>query len=137
MGSAAALLTGLCAGIVSGSALCAFYIALGVFSKSAIALGLQHTYKPSVVCSSAGGVFGTVVTVFNVRLQMGTWWPGIFGLLAGIYVGIFIGCLADVVSTIPVIKTLGISNRLISAIFIAFVLGKLVGSLIYWLSGTF
>jgi len=137
MNSFLSAFTGLCAGIVTGSALCAFYIALGVFSKSAICLGLKNVKMKIAISSYCGGIFGTVITLFNVNLETNSFWPAVFGLFAGIYVGIFIACLADVVNSIPVIKNYGISNNYIGYVFLAFVLGKLSGSLIYWLTGVF
>lgn len=129
--------TGLCAGIVAGSALCAFYIALGVFAKSAQSIGIYHVGQTPILSSAAGCIAGTIITIFDVYLYAGTPFAGVFGLFAGIYIGIFIGCLADVVSSIPVIKNYGISASFIALILIVFVVGKLIGSVIYWISGVF
>lgn len=128
---------GLCAGIVTGSALCAFYIALGVFSKSLISMGLNRAKKEIAVSNAAGGIFGTIITIFSVNIEVNTFWAALFGLFAGIFVGIFIACLVDVVNTIPVVKNLGIPNNYMVFIFLAIVLGKLTGSLIYWITGVF
>lgn len=129
--------TGLCTGIVAGSALCAFYIALGVFAKSAQSIGIFHVGIAPILSSAAGCIMGTVITIFDVNLYAGVPFAGIFGLFAGIYVGIFIGCLADVVSSIPVIKNYDLSANYIALILIVFVIGKLIGSVIYWISGVF
>lgn len=129
--------TGLCAGLISGSAVCAFYIALGVFSKTAISLGLDNVGKLVVICSGVGSVFGTIITVFNANIQVGSFWSCIFGLFAGIYVGIFIACLTEVTKSIPVVKDYGISKNYIVLILFAFAIGKLAGSIIYWISGAF
>ncbi|MDD5017762.1 MAG: stage V sporulation protein AB [Eubacteriales bacterium] len=137
MGSFLSGLTGLSAGLISGAALCAFYIALGVFSKSAISLGVKNTGKAIAVCSAAGSVAGTLITLFDVHLKMSCYWPGVFGLFAGVYVGIFIACLAEVTNSVPVIRNLGISGKYITLILTVFVAGKLAGSILYWLSDKF
>ncbi len=128
---------GLCGGIISGSALCAFYIALGVFSKSIISLGLKDAVLPVSLSNAAGGIFGALITIFDLSINSGVILPGLFGLFAGIYVGIFIACLADIVDSIPVIKNFGISNNYIAMIFLAVVAGKMTGSLIFWIFGGF
>lgn len=129
--------TGLCSGIVAGSALCAFYIALGVFPKSAQSIGIFHVGNGPIISSAAGCITGTLITIFDFNLFAGASIAVVFGLFAGIYVGIFIGCLADVVSSIPVIKNYGIAENYIALILIMFVIGKLIGSIIYWVSGVF
>lgn len=130
-------LAGLCAGIVSGSALCAFYIALGVFSKSLISFGLNKAKKEITVSNAVGVIFGTIITIFNVNIEVSVLWAALFGLFGGIFVGIFVACLVDIVNTIPVVKTLGIPNNYIVFVFFAIVFGKFSGSLIYWISGVF
>ena len=136
MASIIAGLTGLCAGIVAGSALCAFYVALGVFSKAAISLGIGHS-RAMAVSSTGGILLGTIITLYDVCVPLGLFWAGLFGLSAGIFVGIFIACLAEVINAIPVLKNFGLANTAISGVLAAFVAGKLIGSLIYWLAGGF
>ena len=130
-------ITGFSAGIVTGTALCAFYIALGVFSKSAASLGLQNTGLLMPANTAAGGLTGAVITLFNFRLPAGEAYAMLFGLFSGVYVGIVIACLAEVTDAIPVVKNFGLMRQAIAFLLLAFVLGKTVGSLIYWLSGVF
>ncbi|MGI5849819.1 MAG: stage V sporulation protein AB [Christensenellales bacterium] len=131
------VMTGLCAGIVSGSALCAFYVALGVFSKSAISLGLNSVGIWMAIFNTAGCVLGTIITLFNAHIQVNDFWSGVWGLFAGIYAGFFIACLSEVTNIIPVLKKYAVLKVYIVSILIAFVAGKLIGSMIYWISGGF
>jgi len=137
MGNLLSGITGLSAGIVTGTALCAFYIALGVFSKSSVSLGLRNTGLLMSASTAAGGLTGAVITLFDVRLPIGEAFASLIGLFSGLYVGVVIACLAEVADTIPVIKNFGLSRQAIAFLLLAFVLGKTVGSLIYWLSGVF
>jgi len=137
MGDLLSGLTGLSAGIVTGTALSAFYIALGVFSKSATSLGLRNTSLLMSASTAAGGLTGAAITLFDVRLPIGKTLASLFGLFSGVYVGIVIACLAEVADAIPVVKNFGLTRKAIALILLAFVLGKTVGSLIYWLSGVF
>lgn len=137
MGSILAALTGLSAGIVSGSALCALYIALGIITKSATSLGVRRITKPILFSFTAGGILATAATIFGLSIKLGIIMSSVYGLFAGIFIGILIGCIADVVSSISIIKNFGISNKSIIAIIIAFGVGKLIGSMVYWISGVF
>lgn len=137
MGDVLSAVTGLCAGIVSGTALCAFYIALGVFSKAAQSIGINKGDKLMSYGAAAGGLLGTAITIFGLKLVIGEAFGAIFGLFGGIYVGILIACLAEVTDAIPVIKNYGLTKRAITVLLIGFVLGKSAGALVYWLSGVF
>jgi stage V sporulation protein AB len=130
-------ITGLCSGIVSGTALCAFYVALGVFSKSALSLNVKKAGTLMAVGAASGGLLGTAITIFGLKLIIGKAFGIMFGLFGGVYVGILIACLAEVTDAIPVIKNFGLSRRIIIVLLTGFVLGKTTGALIYWLSGVF
>ena len=137
MGSLIAGIVGLCSGLVAGSALSAFYIALGVFSKSSMSLSLKNAGTAMAASAAAGVAAGTANTIFKVRIGMGLVWAVPLGLLTGIFVGIFIACLAEVIGMITVLKGMQLGNAAIKAVLAAFAVGKIAGSLIYWLSGVF
>ena len=137
MGDILAAVVGLCAGIVSGTALCAFYVALGVFSKSAQCLGLKNAGLAMSVSAAAGGLLGTAITIFGLRLVIGKAYGVVFGLFGGVYVGILIACLAEVTDAIPVVKNYGLTRKVIVFLLTGFMLGKTVGAFVYWLSGAF
>lgn len=137
MGDLLSAITGLCAGIVSGTALSAFYIALGVFTKSAQCLNIKKAGPMMAVSAASGGLLGTVITIFGLKILIGKAFGAIFGLFGGIYVGILIACLAEVTDAIPVIKNYGLTQRIIVVLLTGFVLGKTLGALIYWMSGVF
>ncbi len=137
MGNVLAAVVGLCAGIVSGTALCAFYVALGVFSKSAQCLGLKRAGLMMSLSAAAGGLLGTAITLFGLKVMIGEAFGTLFGLFGGIYVGVLIACLAEVTDAIPVIKNYGLTRKAIVLLLTGFMLGKSVGALVYWLSGVF
>ena len=137
MGDVLSAVVGLCTGIVSGTALCAFYVALGVFSKSTQCLGINHAGLTMSVSAAAGGLLGTAITLFGLKLVIGEAFGVMFGLFGGVYVGILIACLAEVSDAIPITKNYGLTRKAIVVLLTGFVLGKTVGALIYWLSGVF
>ena len=137
MGDFLSALTGLCAGLVTGGTVCAFFVALGIFSKLAVCLHHKTTGLAMAFSSAVGSIVGTLATVFRVYTSAGKEAAGLFGLLSGFYIGIFIACLAEVANLLPVLKNNGLTERIISFILLGFVLGKLAGSLVYWISGAF
>ena len=137
MGSLIACIVGISSGLVAGSALSAFYIALGVFSKSAVGLGVKNAGTAMAASAAAGVTAGTVISIFDVRIGSGAVCLLFFGLFAGIFVGIFIACLAEVIGSITVLKGMQLNNFAIKAVLAAFAAGKLAGSLVYWLSSVF
>ncbi len=137
MGDVLSGFTGLCAGVVSGSALCAFYIALGVLSKSAISLRISWDVKWTAAATALGGVAGTAFTLFDMRIPVGQVAAGLFGLLSGVYVGIFIACLAEVTNMMPMLKKYAMIRTFTVLALLAFAAGKMAGSLVYWLFGGF
>ncbi len=137
MGDLLSALTGLSAGVAIGGTACAFFVALGIFSKLALSVHYKTSGRPIAASSAAGGVFGCFVTIFRTSITGGHGITAFFGLFSGIYLGIFIACLAEVANMLPVMKNTGLTKRVISFILLGFVLGKLGGSLVYWLSGVF
>ena len=133
MGELLAALTALSAGLVSGAALCALYIALGVFTRPAMRLGLRPGRMAGATAAAVGAAAGAVVTLYDVRLPMGSFFAGAAGLFAGIYTGVLIACLAEVADSIPLLRRFGLPVRYIAWILAAFATGKLFGSLAYWL----
>ena len=137
MGSLIAGIVGLCSGLVAGSALSAFYIALGVFSKSALSLNVKNAGIAMAASAAAGVTAGTAITIFKVRIGISVAWIVPFGIFAGIFVGIFIACLAEVIGAITVLKGMQLGYAAIKGVLAAFAAGKIAGALIYWLSGIF
>lgn len=137
MGEVLSALTGLSTGILSGSALCALYIALGVITKSAMSIGVYKIHRSVYISNSIGAILAVIVYIVGLKLQLGIISIIVFGFFAGMFLGIVIGCIADIVSSIAVIKNLGIKRKGIVYIIAAFGVGKLIGSLVYWLSDKF
>ncbi len=136
MGCLFCVITGFSAGVVCGSAICAFYLALGIFSK----LGdenIKSSYAMLLISSAAGVLFGSAIYLSGWSIS-GAWFMDIvFGLFSGLFTGIYIACIAEIVNLIPFIKGLNIKKGYIAIILIGFAAGKTAGSLVYWLTGIF
>jgi stage V sporulation protein AB len=136
MGSIFNIITGLSTGMLSGSAIAAFYLAIGIFSR----LGDKNfrlSYRLLFFCAAAGVALGNCVYLFGWHLHGLVALDILSGLCSGIFTGIYIACLAEVFNIIPFFRVLNIKKIYIEIILLGFALGKTAGSLVYWLSGLF
>lgn len=131
------LFMGLCGGGIVAAGVFAFITILGLVPRLA---ARTHTasqvmrYENWIVL---GAVFGNVVDLFDMPLAVGPVLGWIFLTVWGVASGIFIGCLvmslAETLDTVPTIN-----RRIRLAVGIQYViagigLGKMVGSLVYFL----
>lgn len=113
-----------------GSALCAFYIALGVFSK--LAHDYLETMRKSIqICAFLGICYGICQYLWEWNIPLGAPLEIVFGLCAGLFIGIYIALLAEVVNTIPFMRRFGMTKTIISIVLAAFAIGKIAGVLYY------
>ena len=129
-------LTGFSAGGVIAAGVFAFLAIIGVFPRM---IGTTKTNQHILLYETvivSGGVIGNVMDIYE--------FPILFGgsLLLGIFgfsVGVFVGCL--VMSLAETLKAMPVMNRRIylavgfQYVILALAIGKLVGSLIYFVNG--
>lgn len=134
------LFFGLCSGGVIAAGVFAFLVMIGVFPR---VIGRTHTgehvflYETVIIL---GGVFGNVLDLYEFPLPLGTPFLGtlvlgLFGLGCGMFIGCLVMSLAETLKAVPVI-----SRRLRLAVglpylILSIALGKLCGSLYYFLNG--
>lgn len=144
---------GLSFGLLSSAGVFTVLVSVGLVPRFA---GKTHTskkvflYEEMVVC---GTITGGLVSLFEERLKIGEWilsghlipeavWQGLgngFIALFGLFAGMFVGCLAlaiaEMLDSIPILaRRIGFRHGLGIAI-LAVALGKLCGSLLYFLLG--
>ena len=136
---------GLCAGGVIAAGVFAFLVMIGVFPR---VIGSTKTASHILLYETViilGGILGNVVDIYEFPMPIGT--PGVgspllgqvvlglFGLGCGIFVGCLVMSLAETLKAIPVI-----SRRIRLAVGLQYIilsvaLGKLCGSLYYFING--
>ena len=125
---------GFAEGLVVGTAIVAFLTLLDIVPRLA---QFTETYDK---CSyyefsiALGAVTGALAVFLNLQINL----PHVFLAAAGLFMGVFIGLLAaaltEVLNVIPVIsKRLRIQKE-IYLLLMSLILGKVAGSLIYWLA---
>ena len=84
---------------------------------------------------AAGGAAGNILSVFfTLPVPAGTWLLGTAGIFAGIFVGCLAAALAEVLQVWPVIFRRSGLRRGLNAAMFCFAMGKLAGSLYFFLT---
>lgn len=123
------LFAGLSGGICVAGGLFAFLTIVGVVTRLASGTKTAKNVVLYEDISLFGLVFGNLACLFGDRLPIGTISLLIYGLGAGIFTGCLAAALAEIVNVIPVmVKRIKLRYGL-SAVMVAFALGKLAGSI--------
>ncbi len=129
---------GLCAGGVIAAGIFAFLVIIGVYPRL---IGMTKTaehiflYETIIVL---GGIAGNVVDLYEIPMEFPVL-AQTFMIVMGLSVGIFVGCLfMSLAETLKALPT--VTRRLRLAVglpwlILALALGKLTGSLIYFIKG--
>ena len=131
-----AAFTGFSGGMLSGAALCAFYIALGIYAKLQQICGYQRAHGYLIASNLIGVVLGTAIGIFDLTF-LAQWIIPVFGIFGGAFIGVYILSLAEVTSLLPKLYRIRRSNAVIMGLLIIFAAGKLAGSLVNFLHSAF
>ncbi len=135
------LLVGLCAGGAVAAGIFAFIAMIGVVPRLA---GRTHTaryierYEDMIVL---GGTAGNVLSLYGQQVSwelgaiVGLTLLGALGVLAGVFVGCLVMSLTETLDALPILVRRAGLRRGLAWVVLAFSLGKLVGSLLYFGAG--
>ena len=127
---------GLCAGGIIAAGVYAFLAIIGIFVRL---MGKTGTRKHIMLYETIiilGGVLGNILDIYEFPIYMGAFFGHVFLIIAGLSMGIFVGCLvmslAETLKTLPVIsRRIHLAVGLQYLIF-ALAAGKMAGSLVYF-----
>ncbi len=80
-----------------------------------------------------GGIFGTTALFIDYRLPPSHFLSTAFALFTGLFVGTLVMALTEVLNVMPILMRRARLTKGLSWIILAFALGKVCGSLIYYL----
>ncbi len=120
-------------GVVVAGGVFAFIAIIGVVPRLAQKTQTQDCiwiYEDAIML---GGIFGTIVMITGIKLMLGSVVAATYGLFAGMFIGCIAVSLTEVLDVIPIL-TRRLSLKVGMAYFIvALAIGKLVGSLLYFI----
>lgn len=124
---------GLASGLAVGGGFVAFLTVLGIVPRLIQLLGSKHRLRALEGAIVLGTLMGVGGSLYDVQTSYAVLLVPMVGLLSGVFVGMLAAALTEVLDVIPLVKRrLGIKAKL-QTIMLAIVLGKIAGSLFYWL----
>ena len=124
---------GLSSGIVVSGAVFAFITVVGVvphIADKTATTGSIRVYEESIMF---GGIAGTLIMFFEFYLPIGRVMAVILSFCGGIFFGALAMSLAEVLDVIPILTRRGRIERGIYYFVLAIAIGKLIGSLMYYM----
>ncbi len=120
-------------GVAIAAGVFAFIATIGIIPRMAQRTRTEFSipiYEDAVLL---GGAFGCTPLLFHYQLPIGVIGAVIFAILSGIFMGVLAMALTEVLNVIPILLRRTRLTHGISVLILAFALGKLVGSLAYFL----
>ena len=127
------IILGLGSGFVVSGAVFAFITVVGVVPHLAQKTQTTHHIKLYESAIVAGGIFGTIAGIVQLRIPLGIPLLLILGLANGIFFGTLAMSLAEVLNVIPILTRRGHIQKGMFFLVLAIAMGKMVGSLLYFL----
>lgn len=126
------ILYSMASGLMVSAGVFAFIAAIGIVPRMAWRTGTRHYvrwYEDAIVL---GGIFGTTTMFVDYRLPASDVLLGAFALCNGLFVGVLAMALTEVLNVMPILMRRARLTKGLQWIILAFALGKVVGSLLYY-----
>ncbi|WP_026585160.1 stage V sporulation protein AB [Bacillus sp. J33] len=127
------IIIGFAGGLAVGSGFVAFLAVLGIIprlTQLTKTMKMIRHYEAAVVLGALAGAFATL---WNPVLSITPYLLIPLGLGAGIFVGMLAAALTEVLNVFPILaKRIGVDGK-IAILLMAFVFGKVIGSLFQWI----
>ena len=124
---------GAASGVLVSAGVFAFIAAIGIVPRMAWRTGTRQyirLYEDAIVL---GGLWGTTAMFVDYRLPSWGWLTVLFSLLSGVFVGVLAMALTEVLNVMPILMRRARLTKGLPWIILAFALGKVIGSLAYYL----
>jgi stage V sporulation protein AB len=132
-----AIFLGFSTGAVVAAAVFAFITVIGIVPHLAQKTNTKRFSRIYESAIAVGGILGTLAATFHMRIPGGAFIAVMLALCTGIFYGALAMSLAEVLDVMPILSRRGRVQRGMALFVIAIALGKLVGSLLYFLLGGF
>ena len=119
-------------GLMVSAGIFAFIAAIGIVPRMAWRTGTRHFVRWYEDVIVLGGIWGTTTMFVDYRLPSSGLLLGCVALLNGLFVGVLAMALTEVLNVMPILMRRARLTKGLQWIILAFALGKVVGSLIYY-----
>jgi stage V sporulation protein AB len=133
----ASVIIGLGSGLVISGAVFAFITMIGVVTRLAQKSGTGGHVRLYESAIMLGGIMGCVGTFFPLRVPLGVGGLIVTGLCGGVFYGVLAMSLAEVLDVIPILSRRAGVRRGLFFFVLAVAVGKMLGSLLYFLKPGF
>ncbi len=120
-------------GVLVSAGVFAFIAAIGIVPRMANRTKTQRFIPLYEDVITLGGLFGTTAMFIDYRLPPVPFLASAFALLTGVFVGVLAVALAEVLNVMPVMLRRSRLTQGLPWLLLAFALGKMAGSLVYFL----
>ncbi len=127
------VIIGFGSGVVISGAVFAFITMIGVVTRLAQKTGTKKYVRLYESAITAGGIIGCVLNLFEFRIPLNSAFVIIIAALIGIFYGVLAMSLAEVLNVIPILARRGRLQRGIFYLILAVAVGKMAGSLLYFI----
>lgn len=127
------VLIGLSSGIMVGAGVISILVLVGVIPRMAQVgktVEFINFYEKILII---GALFGSLISIQQIKLNLGIFVLMFFGICYGIFVGFLSSGLTEVLDYIPTVsRRLKIPVIYLKFIIISLILGKVIGSFVGW-----
>jgi stage V sporulation protein AB len=127
------VLIGFCSGIIISGAVFAFISTIGIVQRLAKKTKTEKFIKLYEEAIVFGGIFGSLSKIVDYYLPINKFFICILSFCTGIFYGCLAMSLAEILDVIPILMRRGKIKNGISLFILAIAIGKLIGSLFYFL----
>lgn len=120
-------------GLMVSAGVFAFIAAIGIIPRMAWRTGTRHYVRFYEDVIVLGGLFGTTTMFVDYRLPPWWWLMIAVAALEGVFVGVLAMALTEVLNVMPILMRRARLTKGLQWIILSFALGKVAGSLIYYL----
>ena len=120
-------------GLMVSAGVFAFIAAIGIIPRMAWRTGTRHYVRFYEDVIVLGGLFGTTTMFVDYRLPPWWWLMIAVAALEGVFVGVLAMALTEVLNVMPILMRRTRLTKGLQWIILSFALGKVAGSLIYYL----
>lgn len=127
------ILAGFGEGLLVAGALMLLISLLDILPRISLISGTNWSMAVWVGCFSAGLMVSCLGSLLGLTFSLPQWTNVIAFLFFGMYVGVFFTALAETLDLFPASLGKLVPTKMVKAVLAMLVIGKVAGSLLYWL----